>query len=219
MRLMKTVLFVIYLICFTPASADEINKKIEIGQFSTGNLDNWKSKSFAGTTDYQLVLINNNQVLKSVGKASASGLFKEQKVDLHKTPFLNWRWRIDNRLQNLDEQSKAGDDYSARVYVVVSGGWAFWKTRAINYVWASNTAKGQVWPNAFAGKSAMMIALRSTDDKTQTWYQEKRNILKDLKHQFGTDIRYIDAVAIMTDTDNAKGNAVAYFGDIYFSEQ
>ncbi len=63
-----------------------------------------------------------------------------------------------------------------------------------------------------------MIAIRSTDDKTGTWFQEKRNILLDLKQQFGSDIRYIDAVALMTDTDNAKGSAISYYGDIYFSE-
>ncbi|MCK5191432.1 MAG: DUF3047 domain-containing protein, partial [Methylococcales bacterium] len=97
--------------------------------------------------------------------------------------------------------------------------WAFWKTKALNYVWVGNTVKGTIWPNAFAGNSAMMLAIRSSDDKTHTWYQEKRNILRDLKQQFGTDIRYIDAVAIMTDTDNGNGDATAYYGDIYFSAE
>jgi hypothetical protein len=181
-------------------------------------MDQWKNKVFSGNTNYQIVKLDNDHVLKAESHSGASGLFKEQKIDLHKTPFLNWRWRIEKRLGKIDEQNKSGDDYSARLYVVVDGGWAFWKTKAINYVWASNTAKDTVWPNAFAGSNAMMIAIRSNDDKTGTWYQEKRNILLDLKRQFGSDIRYIDAVALMTDTDNAKGNALSYYGDIYFSE-
>jgi len=64
----------------------------------------------------------------------------------------------------------------------------------------------------------MMIALRSTSDHTSTWYTEKRNILADLKQQFGEELRYIDAVAVMTDTDNAQGKVTAYYGDIYFSK-
>ena len=64
----------------------------------------------------------------------------------------------------------------------------------------------------------MMLALRSSGDQTSTWYTEKRNILADLKQLFGEDIHTIDAVAIMTDTDNAKGKATAYYGDIYFTK-
>jgi hypothetical protein len=131
---------------------------------------------------------------------------------------MNWRWRIENHLGAVNEQAKSGDDYAARVYVVVSGGLAFWRTRAINYVWASASPKGKIWPNAFAGDHAMMITLRSSSDQTGVWYIEKRNILVDLKQQFGEDMGYIDAVAIMTDTDNAHGKVTAYYGDIYFSK-
>lgn len=196
----------------------ENTSTIQISDFSSKKLNQWERKSFSGNTDYQIVLLDNENILKAESHANASGLFKQQRIDLAKTPYLNWRWRVENRLGNIDEQSKSGDDYSARIYVVIDGGWAFWKTKAINYVWASNTAKDTIWPNAFAGSHAMMIALRSTADKTSTWYQEKRNIFLDLKQHFGSDIRYIDAVALMTDTDNAKGNAIAYYADIYFSK-
>ena len=216
MKIIITILLFFQL--FTLAFAEN-DTNIQVGFFSSGSIDGWKNKSFSGSTDYHIIQLDKLMVLKAESHSGASGLFKEQRIDLLKTPYLNWRWRIDRRLENLDEQSKLGDDYSARVYVVVSGGWAFWKTRAINYVWAGNTAKGTIWPNAFAGDSAMMLAIRSSDDKTHTWYQEKRNIMQDLKEQFDTDIRYIDAVAIMTDTDNANGHATAYYGDIYFSAQ
>jgi hypothetical protein len=215
---MKHTFFALLFFLFSNFLLAENKNIVQIGLFSSGNLDKWENKTFSGQTNYQISQLDYLSVLKAESHSGASGLFKEQRIDLQKTPYLNWSWRIDNRLSNLNEQAKSGDDYSARIYVVVSGGWAFWKTKAINYVWASNTAKGTVWPNAFAGKNAMMIAVRSADDKTKTWFAEKRNIMHDLKQQFGTDIRFIDAVAIMTDTDNAKGNAIAYYGDIYFSK-
>lgn len=189
-----------------------------IGHFSAGILDHWQSKEFKDQTDYQLTDLAGIKVLKAESAASASGLFKEQRIDLQATPFMNWSWRIENRLGAINEQEKSGDDYAARVYVVVSGGLAFWRTRAINYVWASTSPKGKIWPNAYAGDHAIMIALRSSGDQTGTWYTEKRNILADIKQQFGEDINTIDAVAIMTDTDNAKGKAITYYGDIYFSK-
>jgi hypothetical protein len=200
------------------ASAQD-HEELMIGHFSAGSLAQWQSKAFKGQTEYRIVDLEGTKALQAVSNSSASGLFTEQRVDLRKTPFMNWRWRIENRLGNINEQEKSGDDYAARVYVVVSGGLVFWRTRAINYVWASTSPKGRIWPNAFAGDRAIMIALRSADDHTGVWHTEKRNILADLKQQFGEDIQYIDAVAIMTDTDNAQGKTTAYYGDIYFSKE
>lgn len=214
----KIKIFYILILLSTAIRAEETSEKLMIGSFSSGSLDHWESKKFKSQTKYQLVDLAGARVLKAESANSASGLFKEQRIDLQKTPVVNWRWRIENQLGNINEQAKSGDDYAARVYVVISGGLTFWRTRAINYVWASTSPAGKIWPNAFAGDHAMMIALRSSSDQTGTWYTEKRNILADLKQQFGEDILYIDAVAIMTDTDNAQGKVTAYYGDIYFSK-
>ncbi len=65
----------------------------------------------------------------------------------------------------------------------------------------------------------MMLAIRSGNDSINHWYTEKRNVLKDLNRIFGKDIRYIDAVAIMSDTDNSSGRADSYYANLYFSEQ
>ena len=214
----KISVFYILMLLSVAIRAEETNEKLMIGSFSSGSLDHWESKGFKGQTKYQLIDFAGARVLKAESANSASGLFKEQRIDLQKTPTMNWRWRIENRLGNINEQVKSGDDYAARVYVVVGGGLTFWRPKAINYVWASTSPKGKIWPNAFAGDHAMMIALRSSGDQTGTWYTEKRNILADLKQQFNEELRYIDAVAIMTDTDNAQGKVTAYYGDIYFSK-
>jgi Protein of unknown function (DUF3047) len=208
------------LISITPGMADgRPSDKLSVGNFSAGSLTGWKTKEFKGQTQYQITKIDDVQALKADSNAAASGLFFEQRIDLQKTPVMNWRWRIENRLGNIDEQSKSGDDFAARVYVVVSGGLVFWNTKAINYVWASTSPKDKMWPNPFAGDHAMMVAVRSSTDKAGTWYTEKRNIRTDFKQLMGEDISYIDAVAIMTDTDNAKGKATAYYGDIYFTAE
>ncbi len=192
--------------------------KLMLGEFSHNRLDGWEQKSFKGETRYQLQTLGGVLVLKADSQTAGSGLFKEQRIDLEKTPFLNWSWRITNRLTGLDEQSKSGDDYAARVYVVVKGGLAFWQTKAINYVWASNTAKGAVWPNAFAGDHAMMLALRGPEAPLNAWQTEKRNVRADLQKLFGADLPVIDAVALMTDTDNSKQHVSAFYGDIWFSK-
>ena len=209
-------LFIAFLMVL-PAQHLVAEPKLPLGEFSRNRLDGWEHKRFKGETRYQLQTLDGVVVLKADSHAAGSGLFKEQHIDLEQTPFLNWSWRIAGRLSGLNEQSKDGDDYAARIYVVVKGGLAFWQTKAINYVWASNTVKDSVWPNAFAGKHAMMMALRGPEAALNVWYSEKRNVRADLQKLFGEDLRIIDAVALMTDTDNGGGQVSAFYGDIWFS--
>jgi len=92
--------------------------KLILGEFSRSRLDGWERKDFKGETRYQLQTLDGVVVLKADSQAAASGLFKEQRINLEQTPFLNWSWRIADRLSGLNEQSKSGDDYAARIYVV-----------------------------------------------------------------------------------------------------
>lgn len=180
------------------------------------DISDWDRKTFSGETSYELVNIDDRRAIKAISNSSASGLVREIKVDLTKTPYLNWSWKIESTLDNVEETKKDGDDYVARVYVVISGGLFFWRTRAINYVWASKQAKGSSWPNAFTD-NVVMLAVDSGAEYAGQWVTEKRNVLEDIKKLHGIDKVQIDAVAIMTDTDNSKKSATAYYGDIYFT--
>ncbi len=191
--------------------------QLPVANFSKSSLEGSEDKVFTGTTSYQLIQLKDKKILMADSQDSASGLIKKIQVDLKKYPYLNWSWSIENRLDIKNEKIKSGDDYAARIYVVVDGGILLWRTRAVNYVWANEASKGEIWQNAFAGKNSMMMALRSRQDKTSTWYSEKRNVYEDLKRLYGTGFQFIDAVALMTDTDNSHGQVKSYYGDIYFS--
>jgi len=212
---MKTTLLLLVTLLTAPFSQAE---ELAVSDFANQGLKNWQEKSFVDHTDYQIIQENHQAVLKAESHKAASGLFREIDVDLNKTPYLNWRWKIANDYSGLDERSKQGDDYPARLYVVVSGGLLFWKTKALNYVWSSSQPTDSHWDNAYTG-NAKMLALRSKGDKKETWYQEKRNVKADLKKLFGEEFDEINAVAIMTDSDNGKQSATAYYGDIFFSTQ
>lgn len=181
-------------------------------------LEHWAPKSFKDYTQYEITTIEGHAAIKAQSRKTASGLVRKIKVDLNKTPYLHWRWRVDNVLQGIDEKTRQGDDYPARLYVIVSGGLFFWKTRALNYVWASNQPINSAWPNAYTG-NAMMLAVRSGAGQTKQWLHERRNLLQDFATYFHKPYTHIDAVAIMTDTDNSGQSATAYYGEIYFSSQ
>lgn len=215
---MRRFIFIFLLTTSFNNSADE---SLSLGRFSSGSLNHWEEKAFEGNTQYQIVVDEKlkNKVLQAKSQASASGLFREIKVDLNKTPILNWSWRVKNSLENLDERSKLGDDYAARIYIVVSGGIAFWNTKSLNYVWSSNMPVGSNWPNAYAADNVIMIALQSGNQVSNEWHQEKRNIQADFKRYFGKTVEQLDAIAIMTDTDNSGQKALAWYGDVFFSSE
>lgn len=211
----RAYLFVVVLLLSSfPAEAETI----QIGFFDGGDLSSWEEKRFAGKTEYVLKKVDGRRVLCAMSSGSASGMFKKVDVDLGKTPYLNWAWKVDNTLGSINEKSKDGDDYPARVYVVFSGGLAFWKTRALNYVWSSNQKPGSSWPNAFTS-NAIMTAVEAGDGNLGRWLTVKRNIREDFINYFGTAPGKADAVAVMTDTDNAGGKAKACYGNIFFSSE
>lgn len=208
------------------ADAGDIIKRV--ANFSEGDLSGWEEKSFQQYSEYRLVPaaginargsngeLPQGQVLHASTQGQASGLFKELEVDLTRTPYLRWSWQVQNLFAGNAEHSKQGDDYPARIYVVVSGGLFFWKTRAINYVWSSHQPVNSEWPNAYTA-NARMVAVRAGDEQLGQWLHERRNVREDLQRLFGEDITRIDAVAVMIDGDNTGQSASAYFGDIYFS--
>jgi DUF3047 family protein len=192
-------------------------QRLEVARFSAADMSGWEKKSFFGETRYKLRKDGDKQALYAESRAAASGLFREIGVDLNRTPYLHWTWKVENLVNGSDERGKQGDDYSARIYVVFSGGLLFWHTRAINYVWSSREPQGSTWPNAFAA-NAQMIAIRSGPENLGTWLAERRDVRADYQRLFGSEPGKIVAVALMTDTDNTNSAAVAWYGDIWFAQ-
>ena len=206
---------VIAAVLFAPLSSMAEDDVI-VGDFLAGSLTGWQEKVFKGKTRYQLINHGAGKVLKADSRASASGLFREMKIDLLKTPCMTWSWKVDGILDGLDETTKGGDDYPARVYVVFSDGLFFWQTRALNYVWSSGHAVGVAWPNAYTDRS-INVAAQSGPARVGQWVVQSRNIRDDYKRFVGGDISQADAVAIMTDTDDSGRSATAYYGEVRFT--
>lgn len=189
---------------------------VPVGRFADRDLPAWKEQVFNKRTRYEPVEEGGATVLRATSRQSASALYRRVEVDLDKTPYLNWRWKVEDTLGELDEQMKVGDDFAARLYVVVSPMPFRLKPRSLNYVWASNTPAGGHWESPYSG-SIELVALQSGNGRAGQWVHEKRNVREDLKRYFGEDISYVEGIAIMTDTDNSQSAVTAYYGDIYFT--
>lgn len=216
-RLAATLFFLaVVSLLSTSFAADD---HIVISRFAEKDLSGWQAKEFDGWTEYLIVEDEaQGAVLKATSAGAASGLIKEQQIDLTATPYLKWSWKVESLPEVEDEKTKAGDDYGARVYVIFQTGPFFWNTRALNYVWNSTYPVGEAWPNAFTDK-AWVLALRSDGPEVGLWVQETRNVKEDIRRCFGLDIDTLQGIAIMTDADNSGGKAAAYYGDLFFTDR
>ncbi len=179
-------------------------------------MQQWEEHRFAGSTRYTLVEMDGREALQAQCAAGeASGRYLRRSIDLTETPVLEWSWRVDDVLDGVDERTRDGDDYPARVYVVYEHRVLRWRTRALNYVWASEQPAGSDWPNAFA-RQAHMIAVRSGEPDAPGWFREQRNVRDDFRRYHGRDIDEIQVVAIMTDCDNAGQALEGWYGRIRF---
>lgn len=190
-----------------------------IGRFAPGSLGTWEQKSFAGETKYRLVGHGKARALEATCNGTASAIAKRVSVDLSKTPILRWQWRIDHIYKGLNGTTKAGDDYAARIYVIHDGGVFFWRTRAINYVWANSQPVGTHWTSPFTEQN-MMVAVQSGPPADMgSWVAESRNVRRDFRRFYGLELDAIDAIAIMTDCDNSGRSGRAYYRRIRFTAE
>lgn len=209
---------ILMLVCLLPVTGwAQPGLRVDIGLFSENDTSGWEIREFAGATDYSLTRIDGKQVVVADSRQSASAYYKKIRVDLEKTPILNWSWRKEQSIDPGNEFDKKGDDFVARIYVVKSGGLFFWNTVALNYVWSYQHKRNATWNNPFAGDKGKMLAQRDASDPQATWFKEQRNVAMDFKALLGKDIRQIEGVAIMTDSDDSGLSAKALYGDIYFS--
>ena len=214
--MLKNILF---LLCLCLLFTNNVySQNIEVFSFTEEELKTLKVKKIKKLTEYQIGSNANGNFLRAKAEGQASGLGKEIKINLDKTPFINITWKVENNLNGINEKSKKGHDFAARVFVVKKTGITALSNRAINYVFSSNEDIGENWRSPYT-KNSIDYVLSTTEINDNEWITVKSNVKNDFKNLHNLDVNEIDGVAILTDTDNSKMKAVSYYQNIYFSSE
>ena len=208
-------LFTLFFFLFSSSSAEEI-RVFEFTELELSTLEVRKVRGADAKTQYFLGSNENGNFLKAVANNSASGLGKEIKIDLNKTPYLNITWKVEKNLKGINEKSKKGHDYAARVFVVKKTGATALSNRAMNYVFSSNEDVNVFHPSPYTKKSIDFV-LSTTNENLNEWVTVKANVKEHFKQFHDLDVNEINGVAVMADTDNSKLSSIAYYQNIYFS--
>ena len=213
----RLVISFISIIFFFQLSYAEQIKVFEFTEKEFSELKVRKVRGADSKTVYTLGSNKNGNFLKAIADNAASGLGKEIKINLDKTPFLNITWKIEQDLAGIKENTKKGHDFAARVFAIKKTGATPLSNRAINYVFSSNEDVGLNWPSPYTKKSIDNV-LSTTKENLDQWVTVKANVKEDFKKLHNLDVNELDGLAIMSDTDNSKKKSVAYYQNIFFSK-
>ena len=191
-------------------------EKVVVFNFTQEELKSLKVRKVKGETSWSFGSNSNGNFIRAEAEGVGSGLGKQIEIDLQKTPFINITWKVEKDLSGINENSKKGHDYAARVFVVKKTGSTALSNRAINYVFSSNSNVNDTWQSPYTKKSIDYV-LSTTKKNLNNWVTVKANVRDDFMKLHGLEVKNLSGVAIMTDTDNSKLKAISYYQNIYFS--
>ncbi|MEB3196443.1 MAG: DUF3047 domain-containing protein [Candidatus Sericytochromatia bacterium] len=191
-----------------------------LGDFSAAAWASWENTThlpWDPKNRYTRLDTAEGPVVRVDSQGAASMLLKQITHDAQREPIVSWRWRIAAPLVGGDETSKERDDCAARVYFL----WGL-RTRAdlftatgVGYVWGQGRRAGQIGPSPYTGQIGV-ITLRSGSQGAGEWQTERRDLEADYRacHKRPPP-GPVTAIAILTDTDQTKVAATAWYSAIY----
>jgi hypothetical protein len=148
-------------------------------------------------------------------------IIKAKKVDIVKYPYLNWKWRVHTLPPLGNESVKSKCDVPASMNVVLY--LSRFRPKSIKYTWSTTLDKGTVTDSPYAiwPSRCDIVVLESGSRMRGKWKREKRNVLADYKEFYKIENPIsviIEAILIMSDSDNTGSVAEADYDNIYFSK-
>jgi hypothetical protein len=173
-------------------------------------------------------------VLAAHARASVSLVMRAEPIDLRRTPVVAWRWRIDGHPAEADNAQASKEDSVARLVFAFDGDRAslpradrtvmqLAKSIAgrempyatMMYVVSGVAGIGTIVPNPHTRRVQMVVASTAAQ-ATERWVEVSRDLAADFREAFGEAPGRLVAYGVMTDTDNTRAEARAWYGDIEF---
>jgi hypothetical protein len=180
-------------------------------------------------SERSLVELDGKQVLRIKADAAAGGLLHPLDLSGEQAWQLSWQWRTEHKLDKARFATREGDDYAARVYVLLDyplDSLSFvtrQKLRlartffdpdlpvaTLSYVWDNREAPGTHARSAYT-ETVEMRVLRGPEAPLGKWLEESRDLRADAIAAFGSAPRKILGVVFAADSDNTGESVNSYF--------
>ena len=188
---------------------------------ANGDVSAWEAQKFKEIPPTQYTTRQDaergRRVLFANSAAAAAGYTRRIKINLQKTPYAHFWWRVDEGLNNPQEKTKAGDDFAFRLYFVGKSGI---KYRALNLVYAAAAPTGAQWQSPYGGwlSDIRLHAFANAQESPPgKWRRAVVNVGELWRRAFG-EAGEAELAGLMTDSDNTAAAARARYGAFVVSD-
>ena len=174
-------------------------------------------------------------VLEGVADGAAGAVIYRFDASARTTPILKFGWKVGNLIMSSDPKTKAGDDYSARIYITFAydperatvrekaentvAHMLYGETpphAALAYVFTHKLATGTIVTSPYTHRVKKLV-VDADPASVGKWKQFERDIYDDYRKAFNEEPTRISGIAIMVDTDNTGERARSRFSDVTLS--
>jgi hypothetical protein len=200
--------FLSFFLIFASVSAKEF--RID---FSDEGMKLLKKKGLGKKTIYTNGKDDKGWFLKAEADSGATGLGIEidNKDLLKEMPFLNATFKIEKDFENIDQTTKGGHDWAARIMV---GYGKKFGSKLLSLSHSSFLEEGFLQQSPWAKGSRDYVI---SNDKSGEWHTRKINVKELLEKTHG--ISFTNFLAVFSDSNNSKQKIIAYYRDIHFSSE
>ncbi len=181
--------------------------------FSDEGMKFFKKKGFGKKTVYTNGKDDKGWFLKAEADSGATGLGIEidNKDLLKEMPFLNVTFKIEKDFENIDQTTKKGHDWAARIMV---GYGKKFGSKLLSLSYSSFLEEGFLQQSPWTKGSRDYVV---SNDKSGEWHTRKINVKELLEKTHG--ISFTNFLAVFSDSNNSKQKIIAYYRDIHFSSE
>lgn len=182
--------------------------------FELVNGPEWEKESYFYTVRKE----GDNKFLRFEGVTAKHinfPLANKKNVDIYKTPYLSWKWRIHDLPEGANEDDNDLNDTAASIYVVFDMGKVLFKKvpKSIRYTWSSTLPAGTELSKFYGNQK--IVVMGSGEPEDNDWMHFQRNIIEDYRRLFGDAPPSTPlAILLLSDGDSTNDFVKADYDDI-----
>lgn len=194
----------------------------------------WQHCAFPGkkSTRYRAVRLDGRDAVLSESDSAASMLRQHLRVEPSDLGKLGFSWKVPMMISGADMTQRDGDDSPVRVLLAFEGDRSRFSAKnamlselalaltgepmpyaTLMYVWGTHSAPESVVINPRTDRIRKLV-IESGPARLGRWLDYERDIRADYEKAFGEAPGALVGIAIMTDSDNTRQKATAWYGPV-----
>lgn len=183
-------------------------------------------------TLFRSAVLDGRNAIMAQADASASMLRREVRVEAADLGAVRFSWKVPDLIASADMSHRDFDDSPVRIVLAFEGDRGRFSaknamlnelTRALTgeempyavmmYVWSKQRQLGEVIQSPRTDRIRKLV-VESGVQRLHDWVDYERDIARDFEQVFGEVPGALVAIGIMTDTDNTRTQATAWYGPL-----